>query len=361
MNPEHLGYGRDAHLLEVDAHWSTAYALIASSELLRSNVENNSVVKSVNLQNANNCGTWLLDNIGCESTHAPLWNLPYARKIWEDIEPVKKNTAFCIPTTHCIQAMFEISQTLSIDADLRNRAKNAAINAAKYFADNCFDETKDGIVFWYSPLQQHSFHVTNATAMMAGQLQRVSTLCPEDTFLTKQADKAIIQLLKLKFDDSKRWGWNYFGEKIPTNKKNRTNDLLHASFVCNGLLDYKEFGGSLSDEYDYLDLYNSLCRFYSDGKVYEYSRAETANSRKKKLTRILAIGHALYVAVRLEKVLERPHKMKLSEIFCRELCQKYIVENNFYYRPHGDVVTHQVRDISYALLGLAKFIELSEN
>lgn len=352
-----LGYGRDVHSKDKDEHWSLAYALIASSELAGSHMNRTEHLAEISLSNSVKCGQWLLDHIGCASTGAPLWTLPYPRKIWEDIEPVKVNTGFCIPSAHAIQAMFELSQEPRIGPELRDSAKNAAISAATYFSENCFDETSDGIVFWYSSLKQHSFHVTNATAMMAGQLQRVTKLAPEIQTLSIQADKAIQQLLKLRFDDveGSGGGWRYFGEKIPKNKKNRSNDLLHEAFVCNGLLDYKQYGGRLGDQYEYSELYESLLRFYRDGRVHERPGDEPEGPRKEMLARAPAIGHALYVASRLQSLMEVAPQIDLARILFSDLQKNYIVENELYYRPNGEIVTHRVRNVAYVLLGLAEY------
>ncbi len=363
LNPDKLGYGRDVHSPKKNAYWPPAYALLLSAELSRRNTKTLSVFENCDsIENTYKCGQWLLNHIGCASTLAPLWTLPYPRKIWEDREPVKENTAFCIPTCHSIQAMCEMSQDVSLDESLQHSAKEAAISAAMYYAKKCYDETSDGIVFWYSPLIQHSFHVTNATAMMAGQLQRVSKLAPspDSTILERQADRAVNQLLKLKLEHPNGWGWCYFGEKIPSNKKNRTNDLLHEAFICNGLLEYKQFGGTLGNEFRYLDLYNSLCKFYRENGLYEFSDSETVFSRKKKLARVQAIAHALYVASRLELLLEHSHELKLSKILYNALCQKYTNGKDLYYRPDGDVVTRRVRVVAHVLLGLAEYTLLLE-
>ncbi len=355
LDPDCLGYGRDVHSPTDSTHWSPAYALIVSAELLRINAASDECSESCRLQYAIDNSRWLLDNVGCASTGAPLWTLPYPRMIWEDSVPVKEGTAFCIPSSHAIQAMSEISQHPDIDDHLAKSARQAALAAACYYAEHCFDETEDGIVFWYSSLKQHSFHVTNATAMISGQLQRASKLESGQEKLAHQADRAIGQLLKYKFDIDGSWGWNYFGNKIPSNRENRTNDLLHEAFVVNGLLDYKQYGGKLGTEYSYSDLHDCLCRFYRNGAIHEYSDAEKTMSRRRHLARSQAMGHALYVTSRLEKILERPKKQELSRLIYQQFFKKYIDGNRLYYRPNGEDVTHRVRIVGHVLLGLAEY------
>ncbi|MDB4470713.1 hypothetical protein N9063_00355 [Deltaproteobacteria bacterium] len=355
LNPDHLGYGRDVHSPKDSTHWSPAYAMIVSAEVVRKNADSGTDGGNDRLKYITDSARWLLDNIGCASTIAPLWTLPYPRKIWEDTEPVKEGTGFCIPSSHAIQAMCEVSQEPNVNRDLADAAGKAALNAACYYAKNCFDGTEDGVVFWYSSLMQHSFHVTNATSMISGQLQRVASLNPGQEFLSSQADRAVKQLLMLKFDADGSWGWNYFGNKIPSNKENRTNDLLHEAFVCNGLLDYKQYDGKYGGKYTYSDLHDTLCRFYRDGDIYEYSEAEARPSRRRHLARSLAMGHALYVASRLERVLERPKKIELSQLLYQQFTQKYVDGDKLFYRPDGEDVACRVRVVGHVLLGLAEY------
>ena len=252
----------------------------------------------------------------------------------------------------------QFSQNKFYPKELRRLAVNSATEAATYYTKNCVDSTEDGIVFWYSSLKQHSFHVTNATAMMAGQLQRLASAVSDNELFINSSDAAIEHLLNLKETYRDGWGWNYFGNKIPLNKKNKTNDLLHEAFVCHGLLDYKYFGGSRGTKYRYIDLYNSLCRFQRDGRAFEFSAAENIQSRKKHRARALAMGHALYIAARLEPLLEESPRVNLSQLFYTSLCNEYIQNYSLFHRPEGENVTQRVRVISHVLLGIGEYSRL---
>ena len=132
-------------------HWSTAYALILSAETVKESISHTTD------SCAEVCMEWLLQNIGCSSTNAPLWTLPYPRKIWEDTRPVKVNTAFCIPTSHSIQALVEFSQNQNFPNNLRLQSIEAATRAALYYAEHCFDSTEDGIVFLVFTIESAQF------------------------------------------------------------------------------------------------------------------------------------------------------------------------------------------------------------
>jgi len=157
----------------------------------------------------------------------PVWSLPYPRKIWEDSTPCLPNTGFCVPSTHCLQALCEVATGIvSSKSVIRSDAQQAAYESAQAFANTCFSNTGNGLVFWYSTLFQHSFHVPNATSMMAGQIQKTAAVVGGDAFLEEQATLAVSELLSLADDVEGVLTWNYFGRHMPSNKKNRRNDLL---------------------------------------------------------------------------------------------------------------------------------------
>lgn len=344
------GRGKDFHTQNSKADWPSAYALIASAELSRF-ISTGAQSAAVNHQRS---VRWLIENSGCATTGAPNWGVPYARKIWEDTKPVAPGTAFTIPTAHAIQALCEAATSNLFDRSERQVFLESAAQSATYLATHCFDEWDDGIVFWYSPLKQHSFHVTNATAMLAGQLQRVSYIAPEKKYLSEQADRAIKYLLNCRRDQDKGFGWFYFGDKKPPSKNNRTNDLLHDTFVCHGLLDYKRFGGKFGNLYSYESLYYTIKQFYRDAFFYEYPEVEEISSRKKHLARVWALGHSLYVTALLEERLRASSTKFLSENILRQLRDNYFQNGRLYYRPNGEDISERVREVGHVLLGLSQ-------
>ena len=125
-----------------------------------------------------------------------------------------------------------------------------------------------------------------------------------------------------------------------------------ASLIINSLVVQK------GHEYQYLDLYDSLCRFYRNGEIHEFSGAEKTATRKKHRARAIAIGHSLYVASRLESLLEEPRRFSLSQSIYRSLCNEYVKGTSLFHRPNGKNITQRVRVVGHLLLGLAEYNRL---
>lgn len=345
LNQNRLGYGLDVRDPELKKDWSSAYGLIASAELnLNQLFQHN---KST--ENIEHCISWLIKNKGCKSTHAPCWGVPFKRSIWTDQEPVKENTSFAIPTCHAIQALCEFYESNNRNNEILKIANDAAI----YFAKNCYDKHENNIAFWYSPLEQHSFHVNNSISMLAGIIQKVHKLSQTNDLLEEQATKAISYILKTKKNVNGLLGWNYFGLKIPPNKTNRPNDLLHDAFMCHGLIEYKQNNGSISNRYTYEELYNSFKKFIQNDIIYEFPIEYKIQSE----ARLWGISHGLYIVSRLEKILNI--KKNLSEIFYKVFQKYYMNENlSILMTPKGAVADNHVRQIAHTLLGISYYLNI---
>lgn len=352
LDKDNPGFGFDVRDELNRAHWPSAYALISSAESHRYFVENKPEAREMAVM----CANWLVNNIGCASTNAPCWGVPYPRKIWMDKDPHIPNTAFAIPTVHSIQALCEITEYIKGEEDRLNNEKllTIALNAADYFAKYCYDSTPKGNSFWYSTLEAHSYHVTNAISMVAGQVQRMYYYYPDNEHLADQADRAVQYLMDSRVYDSEGYGWQYFGDKIPENKKNRQNDLLHDAFVCHGLLEYKKYGGRLADSFPDEHLYACISRFIRDGKVYEYPLSEKNKQRKSKLARLWGIGHGLYVTSWIEG--DNIKKASLSNTIFNNFRNHYFNNNQLLNRPKGQTVSHNVREVAHMLFGLSHYL-----
>ena len=90
--------------------------------------------------------------------------------------------------------------------------------------------------------------------------------------------------------------------------------------------------------------------------MFDYSDVEIYNSRKKHRARVLGLGHALYVASQLEKLMVNEQiKIRLSDIIFENLEKYYIKEGQLLYRPQGINVVNRTRVVSHVLLGLSKY------
>ena len=359
LNKNSLGKGFDKYSVKTRKHWATAYGLIASSLVTKLSWSKDKKHTSI-YRHIDSCRDWLKKNRGCHATGAPLWSVPYKRRIWDDKKYNPPGTGFMIPTCHALQALLDISLIHKSESNLNISIVKEVCN---YVTTKMYDREKNGIVFWYSPMKQHSYHVTNATAMFAGQLQRVYKLT-NNLLYKEKANLAIKYLLHEKIKKQNNlYGWMYFGStKIPNIKKdkNRNNDILHEAFVCHGLMEYKHSGGDLGYKYSYNDLYNMMSKFDHGKNIKEYPVYETNSKRKDRPARLLGLGYALYVTSRLADLIKKENKKNaLPKKIYEEIYLRYNNKNGYLAEiPNGRDLSKHIRDVSYVLVGLSEYIKV---
>lgn len=359
LNWPDVGYGKDTHSEAEDEHWPTAYALMASAALRGGLPGGTPLTRDV----GEHAIDWLLKNVGCTSSGLPVWGLPYGRQIWMDEGPCKIGTGFNVPTAHVIQALCEYAQTDSPQAEA---CKTAAHKAARAFVEHCSAKVEDGRIFWYSTLEAHSYHVMNAIALMAGEVQRVAQLCDDDV-LRDAADEAIDYVLaQMELEDGEDGAdrapvWNYFGVRIPENKAQRRNDLHHEAFVCQGLLTYKICGGRNAGRISIDDIVKALAKFNREDQVFDFPVSEGNARRRTQLARGIGLTQSLYVLAEL--CAHTGHQGAAIEAqHCLDAMEQHIVKGPLIiYRPEGADVSVHTRTRAHIVLGLAQACHLRQS
>jgi len=287
---------------------------------------------------------WLLAQPPCASTGHRLWSLPYARQIWLDAEPCVPGTGFAVPTAHVLCALGE-----AIERGYKpKQALDAAVASARDLVDFCSTELRGERVFWYSTLPAHSYHVVNATALIAGEVQRVAALSGISE-LASAADQAVRYVLAEAKDDDGVGAWNYFGRHIPENKANRRNDLLHEAFVTHGLLTYARFGGTYTSDVTPADLQRTLNRFWTTEGIMDFPPSEQNARRRSQPARAIGLAEALFVSCELG-----PHgSSSFIEELVRVLDTDVIAENRFVYRRAGEDISTYIRTRAHLAVALA--------
>ncbi len=362
VDKQHVGRGRDTHSESEDKDWVTAYATICGACLRMQRYETTKQLDGPDFEAlAEQSAQWLISNTGCTVTSLPLWCLYYARQIWEDTEPVPIGTAFSVPSAHAMHALSEVACEPSVfDEDVRSTARQRVHYAARALARHCYDTTNAGIVFWYSALPQHSFHVCNATAMVLGLTQRAAWLAGGDAFLERQATAAARELLVLCEQGDVALGWNYFGTKMPGNRRNRRNDLQHEAMTCHGLIEYKNYSGDLSASYDFPQLVSCLKKYYRDDQIFEYPETENNPRRRAKMARLVGVSYAMFVLIEIYNITKNQQAKKLAETSIRYIEENLFDAGKIYERKDGKEVTQHIRVTGQLLLGLAAAGSLSD-
>jgi len=190
--------------------------------------------------------------------------------------------------------------------------------------------------------------------LFAGALQRLAKNLHGESSekLQRFADGAMLYLSNHRKDELGALPWFYFGKKLPSGKQNKPNDLLHEAYTIEGLLEYYDYGGSLRSELNPHEFVQSLKRYLSSEKVYEFP-IEEGRRYSERWARLWAVGYALYVASRLEGY-EASLGSDVRKTFFDLLIKYYRDEELWLYRPDEPVDCRGFpRQITHVLMGLA--------
>ena len=224
---------------------------------------------------------------------------------------------------------------------------NSAVAAGDTFANERFDEVGDGIVFWYSTRTEDSYHVLNITAMLVGQLQRLSRYVTslKSRQFSQLADRGALYILahQQKSADGHMF-WLYLGDKQPAEM-----------YTFQGLLEYKAHAGRYGHLIDARALLSSIHRFMRGQKVYEfptgYAYPAHLHYVMERPARLWGIGYAIYVSARLEAYLSQPPD--LSRQLADALLTSYQRNGRWLMRPGDNQDAPYPRQLAHVLLGLA--------
>lgn len=317
------GYGLDAFTPTESMHHAMAYALFASAESYRARATRQRDARD----NAWLAAQWLIDHPNHTDDGRIGWGLPFAWDAFQDGSVNPADTIYTITTALAIQALLDAYELFRKPALLET-----AIRSARAFTEDAFDRIGDELVFWYSHLPHDSYHVINVSAMLLGQLQRLSRFEPG---FAQYADMAVQYILNRQQRDELGYVyWLYGGDKWPESRPNRPNDLVHEAYTIQGLVDYVRYGGTFREEIDLHELYRSLERFLRDGNVLELPN-------ESRPARLWGVGAAVFTASLLEHELHLPPR--LSDQFTEALTAAYAVTGQPFYP----------RQAAHVLAGLA--------
>lgn len=347
-----------------ELHCPVAYALFASAEAHRFRITNE---KSA-LNNAINAALWLAENPDLDNDGEVGWGVPYA---WDPGNIGYNNpehTVCAVPTALGIQALLDTYE-VGINSERSRevfRFLGSAVEAAKTFINGRFDINKDGLIFWFSKYQRDSYHVINASALLTGQLQRLSN-CLDTSFSYELSELATLSVkyiqYHLKFQDGYPY-WMYFGGKLPWSsvkrkKNNKPNDLVHEMFILQGLLDYKNYGGRWSHTIDDGRLISGIAKYVYLDKVCEFPYQYAHEKSRERWARLWGVGHALYLTSRWESFLNYNLSKSISRRLVEILLRNYYSDGTrqWIIRP-GDnrKSVFYPRHVAHALLGLSYYV-----
>ena len=272
------GRGLDQYTPATVMDHPMAYAFFASAEAHRYSRTQD----RASLARAGAAAEWLVQNADLDGDGATAWGLPFAWDAFGDGSENPEHNAYTITTAVAVQALLDVYEHTGDP-----RLLETALAGVSTFVYGALEPGDDAAWFWYSLAESDALPVFNVSAMMLGQLQRLTV---HDPSLRRTADAVARHLLAHRDADG-HWYYSAPGA-IGDSRK---NDLVHAAYIVQGLADYARFGGSVG--IDAQSLYETLADFVVDGTVTEMPREPGP-------ARAWGVGAALFTAGLLEQEFE---------------------------------------------------------
>lgn len=342
------GLGLDRKSPRESEHWATAYALLGHAEKIL-----NQAGRSLDTDfSAYDFDLWLLKHQGCRSSGLAMWTLPYKRKIWGDEVGTLPGTGYTVPTCLAVYSLLHtVRATGHFGGEMALKAAEEAVNSMVA----CSTRTRKGRFFWYSTSESHAVPVCNAIALAAGACQRVGELCDRDD-LREVADEAVAYLTACGGYRSQEATWPYFGLQLPPNHTvNKSNDLLHEAYVCQGLLTYEASGGRVDTALGTEGTCRAIEKYIRGGSIFDFPSHEDKGKRSLRHARLLAIGQALFVVNALA-----PHSIQQQQVSLDlfvYLERSLLLDDQVLDRPDGNEISWEIRSIAHLVLGIAAMIK----
>ncbi len=220
-----------------------AYAMVLSAELMKSKQS----AGDYDLQMAANAGNWLLNNSDLNNDGVVGWGVPVAWDAFGDKSINSADTEYTIATAIVINSLLdwvELAPSLAPKRQILEIVKKAI---QPYLKNNIFSSS--GLYNYSLRIEDRKYNCFNAAIYMAGQMQRFTTFV-SDTDLRNEikvsVDRVMSAALKnKKIDGDGGWYWAYSMEENET-----PNDLAHAGYIIEGIMQYLSNKGTLSSLFD---------------------------------------------------------------------------------------------------------------
>jgi hypothetical protein len=342
------GYGYDFAFTDEQRRYPMAYALIASAEAHRYLMTKDEGALTGAMRNAD----WLVANSDLNNDGLPGWGLPFAWDAFQDGPPNPAHTQYAITTALCAKGLLDTydavescpgaSENHNINLQKARYLETADASMHSFVRSNAYNRYADSrIAFWYSLRPEDSYDAINIQAMCAGILQRLSTYpigSSRATVYAELAGQVASYVMDHKQECAGGWVWNYLGRHVPPVYSHRLNDTVHATYIVDGLMTFKLYGGRAGHDIDGAKLLAGLALFIVDGKVLHMPGRDIP-------PRLWGVGYLLYV---VNHHFDAP---ALADIVYAYAITDLWVDARFQFREDDD--SDYVRDQTHMLLGLS--------
>lgn len=293
---DRAGYGRDSSNAApvTPVHEPMAYGLFVSA-----------FTADQMLVPAKMAADWLVDNQDLDGDGLAGWGLPFEWDAFNDGSINAAHTVYGITTAIAVQGLLDFYEATH---DLKYL--NTAVSALEAYAP---ERTHYGS-FHYSKAPTDRSPVHNVTAMLMGQYARASRLSNNKSFQEIATDSYSYLMSLAHHDEHIGLWWNY------VDGHSKKNDLVHASYMVRGLIDYGAPDEILSKSISHLK------RFARKESVYDHVDADEWQARS------WGVGAALQVACTLNEM-HLAHQLRAVLPRYLKDGAYHLYPNNGYYAP----------------------------
>lgn len=331
LDPLHPGRGQDI-FNDTLKDRAMAYALILRAEAHRFA----STAAPDAQDRVMTCAAWLMANSDLNGDGIPGYGLADP---WDAFGDGTTNPAFqeyVITTAMCVEALQDRYDLLNDTTGLA-AMRTLVLACVEPFLSDRYDSPGGLLTYSRNPNDaQHD--VFNSSIHMAGQLQRMASWVEDPVWrnkLTRKADGIISVLVahqKRTTEGALFWTYGLTPDSPP-------NDLLHASYIVEGIREYRAFGGSVK-----VDFEAAIANFgaFADPPHW-YENSVTDWQEDPYATRLWSLGQLLYT-------LAREGRSEVIEAsLWPQVCQYHLGAGRFKLKRDDDRVL--VRHQAHLLLG----------
>ena len=215
FDSDHPGRGADAGDPRIQDN-SMTYAVYASAVLLAGQKDRAKIAVD-----------WLVNNSGVADHRG--WGLPYAWDAFSDGSLNPAQTIYGVTTAVAVRALLDYWEATEDE-----ESATVAEQALDEYADKS-TRTSAGLFFWYSDQAADAVETTNVQSILMGQYARAAAIFHRDDF-GELADAAFGELNAHRNLAENLAFWPYSPAK-----PGQMNDLVHAAYTVQGLLDYRRW------------------------------------------------------------------------------------------------------------------------
>lgn len=307
-----------------------SYAMVLSAEIMRSKFYNDTVLSTRGVNAAN----WLLANADIDGDGIFGWGVPVAWDAFGDDSENPENTEYTITNGIVINALLDWI-SFSKNAP-KEQIKKIILKVTEPYLNSDSLISPSGLMSYSYQVSDAKYDCFNPSAYMAGQLCRFTYFFPEEKSKLKNLiDKTFKALLAHKKEENENWYWNY------SVQEEVSNDLPHASYIIDGISQYKKYNGKWANQFDLDKVKNHLLSFQKNDTIYgHYNRVDY-------YPRSYGLGIALKVAVDLQ-LPQSYIQVVLNNI------TDYIIDSTVFKTRDKQVIINEYQ--AYVVYGLASYL-----